>query len=70
MNDWYPKAHGFESGGAGERSFTRELKEPEVLEFEEWREAILYKLAKANVPTKLAPDGTIYAKFGSALLLV
>ena len=64
MTGWSPKAHGFESGGCGERSFNK-VKKQTPMEFREWRIGLLFSLAKNNIPTEQLPDGTIRAKFGN-----
>ena len=64
MSEWYPSQHGFESGGAGTRSFHRR-REPHIMKFDEWKVGLLVKLAKENIPVQQKPDGTIVAKFGT-----
>jgi len=61
---WSSKAHGFESGGCGERSFNKTINPP-VMSFHEWKSSLLAKLAKENISVHQEPDGTIVAKFGT-----
>jgi hypothetical protein len=65
VKEWYPKAHGFESGECGTRSFGKQPKGKHIMDFYEWRAGLLAKLARENIPVQQLPDGSIIAKFGS-----
>lgn len=49
------------------RDGSTHMPAPDPMEFKTWRTGLLVKLAKKNIPTKELPDGTILAKFGTAI---
>jgi hypothetical protein len=60
MGGWSAKRAGFESGGAGERSFNK-TRRRDVLNFTEWRAALIGSLERDNIPYEVLDDETIIA---------
>jgi hypothetical protein len=62
MGGWSPKRAGFEGGGAGERSFNQKRRrEMEIMNFTEWRAALIGSLERDKIPYEVLEDETIIA---------
>jgi hypothetical protein len=67
--DW--KRRGFESGGAGERSFSRKKTRPvcrEILTAEDFRLSVLESLTRDNIEYTILEDGAIEADFRGGII--
>jgi hypothetical protein len=63
---WSSKRAGFESGGAGERSFQKQRRRESEFSFLQWRAALIGSLARDNIPYEVLDDETIIAEFGGS----
>ena len=63
MGGWSPKRAGFESGGVGERSFNKtRRRDNDILNFTEWRAALIGSLERDKIPYEVLDDETITAE--------
>lgn len=63
MPGWSSKRAGFESGGAGERSFNKGRRGGEY-NFTSWRAALIGSLERDKIPYEVLADETILAVIG------
>lgn len=58
---WSSKRAGFESGGAGERSFNIKRRRGNSYNFTQWRAALIGSLERDKIPYEVLDDETIIA---------
>jgi hypothetical protein len=61
MGGWSAKRAGFEGGGSGERSFQKQRLQEVIMNFTEWRAALIGSLERDKIPYEVREDETIIA---------